>query len=132
MDASLRFSPLKFTKSPPERSSYLPSNKNINRLQSNRYYCHYSNALYMGGMDSFKKNGYGIMLMDSGTCAITCYSHDTPVETHIIFREKSLTIVTLNGKKTKTVTYRSGAYLLTASYNNRNFIEGIGYLIDFK
>lgn len=34
-------------------------------------YVHYNNAIYMGGMTSYKKNGNGIMLIDEGTSMIT-------------------------------------------------------------
>ena len=40
----------------------------------------------MGGADSFKKNGFGIMLLDSGACALTFHSHDNMIGYNAIFR----------------------------------------------
>ena len=71
LNAEKRFSPLKFTKSEYERSQVYSPNKKNDKLQSDMYYCHYSNGHYMGGINSFKKHGKGIMLLDDGASAIT-------------------------------------------------------------
>jgi hypothetical protein len=37
------------------------------------YFCHYQNAMYMGGAKAFEKHGRGLLLHDNGTSAITSY-----------------------------------------------------------
>jgi len=134
IEASRRYSPMKFTKSNLERSQmYSPSKRNIhNKLYTNRYYCHYSNAVYMGGADSFKKSGPGILLLDSGACAITNHSHDNMTDFNIIFRDKSLTLMTVKTNRSKYVTHRVGCYLFTMHFNSRGNIDRPCYLVDFK
>lgn len=84
-------------------------------------------------MDSYKKNGYGIMLMDSGTCAITEYSHDNMVEVNVVFSDKCMIIITVNkGSKGKFVSFRTGEYLIIFKVNARGIVDGIGYFIDYK
>ena len=51
-----------------------------------KYFCHYNNAVYMGGMSSYKKHGKGLLLHDDGSAVITDYLHDTPTGHSIIFR----------------------------------------------
>ena len=78
ISASKRYSPMKFSKNYVD-SSIINSPSRRGKLNKNCYYCHYSNAIYMGGADSFKKNGYGILLLDSGACCITYHSHDNMI-----------------------------------------------------
>lgn len=125
---------MKFTKSTVERSEmYSPSKRNIqNKLYSNRYYCHYSNAVYMGGADSFKKSGPGLLFLDSGACAITNHSHNNMIDFNAIFRDKSLTLMTVNTNKSRFITHRTGCYLFTIYFNSRGNIDKPCYLVDFK
>lgn len=66
----------------------------INRSADyNKYFCHYNNAVYMGGMSGYKKHGKGIMLHDDGSSVITEYLHDTITGHNIIFRDNSITSI---------------------------------------
>lgn len=86
----------------------------------------------MGGADSFKKNGHGILLMDTGACALTKHSHDNMVDFNVVFRDKSMTLLTIKTNKSKYVSHRTGPYLLTMYYNQRGMVDKTGYLVDFK
>lgn len=86
----------------------------------------------MGGADSFKKNGQGIIFMDSGACAVTKHSHDNMIDFNIVFRDKSMSLVTIKTNKSKYVSHRTGPYLLAVHYNQRGVAEKTGYLLDFK
>lgn len=66
-----------------ETPNKLPISKYSNY---NKYFCHYNNAVYMGGMSSYKKHGKGILLHDDGSAVITDYLHDTPTGHTIVFR----------------------------------------------
>ena len=69
----------------------IEQNQHFNpRIEADRMFVHYNNAIYMGGMVSFKRNGKGIFLMDDGTSAITHYSHDTPIANNVYFRNNSI------------------------------------------
>lgn len=59
----------------------------------NKYFCHYNNAVYMGGMSGYKKHGKGIMLHDDGSSVITEYLHDTITGHNILFRDNSVTSI---------------------------------------
>ncbi len=51
---------------------YSPSPSKLNRRPTNeQLYFHYNNAIYMGGMVSYKRNGNGILLIDDGTSMIS-------------------------------------------------------------
>lgn len=86
----------------------------------------------MGGMDCFKKLGQGIILMDNGTCAITCYSHDNMINHNMIFREGSLTSIIVNLDKSKSICFRSGGFLTYYKLSSKDIIEGVGFYINYK
>ena len=86
----------------------------------------------MGGIDYFKKSGKGLMFMDNGACAITCYNHDMMTDHNIVFKDMSLTSILIHKDKTKSVCFRTGPYLLYLNYNAKDRIEGIGYFIHYR
>jgi hypothetical protein len=45
------------------------------QVESKYYFCHYKNAMYMGGMKSFEKHGLGILLHDDGY-SVVCNHHN--------------------------------------------------------
>lgn len=53
---------------------------------SDFYYCHFVNAMYMGGIKSFQKHGRGILIHDDGTCAITNYFNDFRNDHNIYYK----------------------------------------------
>ena len=127
-----RLSPPK-KKISPERiyspSKYQPNNE---KLHGKNYFCHYSNAVYMGGIDCFKKHGRGIILMDNGTCILTNHSHDNMIYHNIFFRDHSLTSVFINVDRTKSVCFRSGPYLNYFKLTSKDIIDGVGYFIHYR
>ena len=132
MSANKRYSPMKYTKSTNERKGHSPFKRNDHRLNSNRYFCHFANGMYMGGSESFKKSGQGIMLLDDGSCMICNHSHDNMVGHNIIFRNQSITSLLIDMAKNKNVCFRINQYLLQFSTTNRDEIEGPGYFIDYN
>lgn len=51
---------------------------------NNLYFCHYRNAMYMGGIRSFKKEGRGILLHDNGVSMLGNYLNDA-LHGHCVF-----------------------------------------------
>lgn len=39
-------------------------------------FCHYKNAMYMGGMKFFEREGRGILLLDSGEIIVPSFEKD--------------------------------------------------------
>lgn len=62
------------------KKSVSPSkfNTTINTQQhtNSLYFCHYRNAMYMGGVRHFKKDGRGILIHDNGVSLISSYCND--------------------------------------------------------
>lgn len=54
--------------------------------ESDYYYCHFKNAIYMGGIKAFQKHGRGIMLYDDGVSAVTSYFNDFKNGHNIYYR----------------------------------------------
>jgi hypothetical protein len=75
-----------YSKSTTNNKNYESKNIFNQRLQSDKFYCHYSNGVYMGGMNSYKRNGKGILLLDDGSSAITNYCFNTMQSHNVIFR----------------------------------------------
>lgn len=62
------------SKSPLKESSSKNSlSQSKDSLSQDPYFCHYRNAMYMGRVKVFQKDGRGILLHDDGTSAITSY-----------------------------------------------------------
>jgi hypothetical protein len=86
----------------------------------------------MGGIDCFKKNGQGIMLMDNGVCTLTCHSHDNMINHNVFFRDRSMTSVYFNIDRTKSVCFRSGPFLNYFKLSAKDVNEGIGFFIHYR
>ena len=54
------------------------------------YFCHYKNAMYMGGIKSFKKDGKGILLHDGGLSILSSYFNDQMHGHNIFFAHHCL------------------------------------------
>jgi hypothetical protein len=88
----MRKSPQKKT---PEKGKLMSTNRsNQSSAQANStvsiYFCHYKNAMYMGGIKSFKKEGRGILLHDNGTSVISSYYNDLLHGHNIFFMQHCL------------------------------------------
>ena len=56
------------------------------KIKEEKSYFHYNNAIYMGEMVSYKRNGIGIMLYDEGTSAIMETNYESLTGHSIFFR----------------------------------------------
>ena len=88
----MRKSQLKYT---PEKGKSLSKSKltqstSVSKTSPKLYFCHYNNAMYMGGIRSFKKESRGIMLYDNGVCALTSYTNDLLNGHNILFDNSCL------------------------------------------
>lgn len=96
-------------------------------------YVHYNNAIYMGGMTSYKKNGSGIMLIDEGTSMITEYCFDNMVGHNIIFRENCIMSVLILKNNVTEVAIRTGQCLIKLPFVERETLpNGNGVMVDYQ
>lgn len=105
----MRKSPLKKT---PEKSRTISKSRFVEstpvlRTTSNLYYCHYRNAMYMGGIKSFKKEGRGILLHDSGLSVLTSYYNDVMHGHNIFIDNYNLLSAIYNKNKIVEAVYRT-------------------------
>lgn len=77
------------------------------RTSSNLYYCHYKNAMYMGGIKAFKKDGRGILLHDSGVSVLTSYYNDLMHGHNIFFDNYTLLSAVFSKNKILEAVYRT-------------------------
>jgi hypothetical protein len=63
-------SPLKASVAQENRHGVSPFKVNNPKLKHDKYFCHYTNAVYMGGMHCFKREGKGIIFLDNGACIV--------------------------------------------------------------
>jgi hypothetical protein len=105
----MKKSPIKKTtdKSRSASKSKIPSMSNAGNQHSSLYYCHYKNAMYMGGIKSFKKDGHGILLHDDGISAITSYYNDLLHGHNIFFDSFGLLSAIYNKNKLTECAYRT-------------------------
>ena len=98
-----------------------------------RFFCHYNNAIYMGGMDNLQRHGRGILLHDDGSSAVTEYSRDVPVGHNIIFRENSITSVLFISSTHYEIAYKVGRVILKVPFADASHrAHGNGVLIDYE
>jgi len=86
----------------------------------------------MGGMDCFKKLGHGIMLMDNGTCAITCHSHDNIINHNVFFADGCMTSLIVGLTRARNICFRTGPFMLYVRMSANNEVEGIGFFIHYR
>lgn len=55
--------------------------------ESDYYYCHLNNAMYMGGIKAFQKHGRGVIIHDDGTSVISSYFNDFRHGQNIFYKE---------------------------------------------
>lgn len=97
-----------------------------------KYFCHYNNAVYQGGMSAYKKHGKGLLLHDDGAAVITDYLHDTPNGHNIIFRENSIASVLFKSASEYEIVYKTGKSIIKIPFaENSERANGLGVLIDY-
>lgn len=116
----MKKSPIKKTtdKSRSPSKSKLSSVSAVSHTSTSLYYCHYKNAMYMGGIKSFKKDGRGILLHDCGISGITSYHNDQLHGHNIFFDNYGLLSAIFNKNKFVEVVYRTEGFLVNLAYNN--------------
>ena len=84
----------RFSTTPPRHSPTPSPKKSTPRgqkqLESDTYFCHFKNAMYMGGIKAFQKNGKGVLVHDNGASAFTSYHNDMRHGHNVIFMENCL------------------------------------------
>ena len=105
----------------------------INKVTDyNRYFCHYNEGLYMGGMSGYKKHGKGLVLHDDGSAMVSDYLHDTPTGHNIIFRENSLTSILYLSPSEFQIAYKQSHYIILIPFNDGSHkANGPGILLDY-
>ena len=61
-----------------------------NAVTNSLYFCHYRNAMYMGPVKNFKKEGRGILLHDNGLSLLCQHSCDLMHGHNILFSQHCL------------------------------------------
>jgi len=79
--------------------SRLTSPRSTPKLLSELYYCHYKNAMYMGGIKSYKKEGRGIILHDNGVSMLTSHYNDLLHGHNVLFDNCCLLSAVFNKNK---------------------------------
>jgi hypothetical protein len=103
------------------------------KLKSDRQYMHYNNAIYMGGMTSFKRNGVGLMLWDDGTSAVIDSCFDSLTSHSLFFRESTIVSLLHLRKGSFEVALRTEHLILKLPfYDCEDLPNGNGLLIDYK
>ena len=95
-------------------STYVPpTNNNAISLTNNstNYFCHYKNAMYMGCIKSFKKDGKGILLHDSGTSVLTNYLNDVMHGHNVFFAHHCLLSAEYTKGRITEAVYRTDGFL---------------------
>lgn len=115
----MRKSPLKKT---PDKirtisKSRIMDSASSSRVSSTLYNCHYRNAMYMGGIKAFKKEGRGIMLHDNGLSVLTSYYNDILHGHNIFFDNYSLLSAIYNKNKVVEAVYRTEGFMAFLNYN---------------
>ena len=96
-------------------ASPLPSPSTANT--SSLYFCHYKNAMYMGGIKSFKKDGRGILIHDNGVSIISNYFNDQMHGHNIFFAQHCLLSAEFNKGKLVEAVYRTDGFLAHLYFN---------------
>jgi hypothetical protein len=115
----MKKSPIKRT---PDKSRSISKSKistipSTSQISASLYYCHYKNAMYMGGIKSFRKEGRGIMLHDNGLSVITSYYNDLMHGHNIFFNNYGLLSAIFNKNKIVEAAYRTLGFLVFLNYN---------------
>lgn len=110
----------------------VPAPQVNHRLESEKSFVHYNNAIYMGAMVSYKRNGKGMMLLDDGTSIVSEYCFDTMTGHNVIFRDNWMMSVLFLKNQMFEIVMRTGLCILKLPfYEKENQPNGNGVLIDY-
>ncbi len=128
--SSFKKTPDKSLKNSATKSS-LHQNTSASQISSNLYFCHFKNAMYMGGIKAFQRNGRGILLHDNGTNLISSYYNDLLHGHNICFTNSCFLSADYNKNKLIEGVYRTDGFLLVMFYNNEGQLDGKITLLNF-
>ena len=103
-----------------------------NLISSNLYFCHYRNAVYMGPVKNFKKEGKGILLHDNGTSLLCHYQNDHLHGLNLLFSQHCLLSAEFNKGKLVEAVYRTYGFLVYLHFNQDQLLEGKCSLLNFS
>ena len=106
------------------------------KVKSLKTYVHYNNAIYMGGMVSFKRNGGGVLLQDDGTSAIIDSNYDSLTEHSVFFRDNAIASLLHIRKGNFEIALRTKHFIFRLPFSDvddrGDQPNGNGVLIDFR
>lgn len=86
----------------------------------------------MGGVDAFKKNGNGILLMDNGACLLSSFLRNNFSDHNVIFQTDSITSIIFDSHQNKDICFRFKEFILYFNVKSNKKVEGNGYLVDLS
>lgn len=95
------------------------------------YFCHYRNAMYMGGVKSFKKEGKGILLHDNGLSVICSHTNDLMHGHNIFYAQHCLLSAEFNKGKITDAVYRTDGFLAHFIFNSEEQLDGQCKLLNY-
>jgi hypothetical protein len=98
---------------------------------SSLYFCHYRNAMYMGGVKNFKKEGKGILLHDNGLSVICSHANDNMHGHNVFFAQHCLLSAQFVKGKMVEAVYRTDGFMAHLVFNPDQQLEGKCTLFNF-
>lgn len=95
------------------------------------YFCHYRNAMYMGGVKNFKKEGKGILIHDNGLSIICSYLNDLMHGHNIFYAQHCLLSAEFTKGKISEAVYRTDGFLAHFFFNSDDQLDGKCKLLNY-
>lgn len=92
--------------------------------ESSHYFCHYKNAMYMGGIKSFQKHGRGIIIHDNGASVISEYHNDMKNGHNIVIYEHCVLSIFYNKNRVQELAMRIPNYLILLRFGTSSGVLG--------
>ena len=114
--------------SPLKSCSPAPGNSG---LSSPLYFCHYRNAMYMGGVKNFRKEGRGILVHDNGLSVVCSHLNDHMHGHNIFFAQHCLLSAEFNKGKVLEAVYRTDGFMAHLFFSPEQQLDGKCKLLNF-
>lgn len=122
----------RLTSRSPQTGSKASLSQSKDNLTQDTYFCHYKNAMYMGAVKVFQKDGRGIILHDYGSSAITSYDKDMLHGYNLVLSpEGALISVQYNKNKLVDIAYKNQRFLFYGRYQNEQ-LDGPATLVNYQ
>jgi len=82
------------------------------------YFCHYRNAMYMGPVKNFKKDGKGILIHDNGLSLISNYSNDLMHGHNVFYAQHCLLSAEYARGRLVEAVYRTDGFMAFMFFNS--------------